>query len=147
MGGIVTTKTGAVAALEVGALLLLTSAALAGPPPGRLLQAPAQHLDLRMPSHAAEGSGNVAEKSPNAFPSMAHRQNVAQPNLAQQERVELPVLGQDGMHARPTIQDYVQRVHREGLPMARLFENKSALVHLGLNPKGKPGLWLVQKTH
>ena len=31
--------------------------------------------------------------------------------------------------------------------MARLFENKSALVHLGLNPKGKPGLWLVQKTH
>jgi hypothetical protein len=21
------------------------------------------------------------------------------------------------------------------------------LVHLGLNPKGKPGLWLVQKTH
>src|ERR1700733_14717716 len=109
MGGIMTTKAGAVAALEVGALLLLTSAALAGPPPGRLLQAPVQHLDLRRPSHAAEGGGNIAEKSPNAFPSMAHRQNLAQPNLAQQERVELPALGPDGMHARPTIQDYVQR--------------------------------------
>jgi hypothetical protein len=40
----------------------------------------------------------------------------------------------------------VSRVHREGLPVARLFETKSALVHLGLNPRGKPGLWLVQKT-
>jgi hypothetical protein len=37
--------------------------------------------------------------------------------------------------------------HREGLPVARLFETKGALLHLGLNPKGKPGLWLVQKTH
>ena len=77
---------------------------------------------------------------------MAHRQKLAQQNLAQHESVELPALGSDGMRARPTIQDLVQRVHREGLPVARLFENKSALVHLGLSPKGKPGLWLVQKT-
>lgn len=41
----------------------------------------------------------------------------------------------------------MRRVHREGLPVARLFETKGALLHLGLNPKGKPGLWLVQKTH
>jgi hypothetical protein len=40
----------------------------------------------------------------------------------------------------------VKRVHREGLPVARLFESKSALVSLGLNQKGKPGLWLIQKT-
>jgi hypothetical protein len=51
------------------------------------------------------------------------------------------------MHTRPTMQDLVQRVHREGLPVARLFETKSALLHLGLSPRGKPGLWLVQKTH
>ena len=141
----VKTPARALAALEVSALLL-ASAAFAGPPPGRLLP-PTQHLDLRLPSHAAEGTGNVGEKSPSAFPSMAHRQNLAQPNLGQQERGELPALGSDGMHARPTLQDYVQRVHREGLPVARLFENKSALVHLGLSPKGKPGLWLGQKTH
>jgi hypothetical protein len=147
MGGNLTTKARAVAALEVGALFLMASAAFAAPPPGRVLQAPSQHLDLRLPSHAGEGGGSVAEKSSDAFPSMAHRQNLAQQNLGQQERVALPALGSDGMHARPTLQDFVQRVHREGLPMARLFENKSALVHLGLNPKGKPGLWLVQKTH
>ena len=37
------------------------------------------------------------------------------------------------------------RLHREGLPMARLWENKSALLSLGLNKKGKPGLWTIQK--
>ncbi len=39
-----------------------------------------------------------------------------------------------------------RRFRREGLPIARLWENHSALVSLGLNAKGKPGLWLVQKT-
>jgi hypothetical protein len=53
----------------------------------------------------------------------------------------------DGPHARPTAQEFVRRLHREGLPVARLFETKRALVHLGLSPRGKPGLWLVQKTH
>jgi hypothetical protein len=103
-------------------------------------QTPAQRLDLRAPSHAEEAV-NLAQKSPGAFPSMTHRQNSAP------ERVDLPLLGSDSMHARPSIQEFVQRVHREGLPVARLFETKSALVHLGLSPRGKPGLWLVQKTH
>jgi hypothetical protein len=147
MAGNLKIKVRTIAALEAGALLLLTSVALAGPPPGRALPPPTQRLDLRLPSHAVEGSGNAAEKSPNTFPSMAQRQNLAQRTLGQQERVVLSALGAGGMHARPTLQDYVLRVHREGLPVARLFENKSALVHLGLNPKGKPGLWLVQKTH
>ena len=40
----------------------------------------------------------------------------------------------------------VQHFRREGVPLARLWENHSALLSLGLNPKGKPGLWLVQKT-
>jgi hypothetical protein len=72
---------------------------------------------------------------------MAHRQSPAQ------EQVEIPTLGSDGMRTRASLQDFVHKVHREGLPVARLFETKSALVHLGLNPRGKPGLWLVQKTH
>jgi hypothetical protein len=41
----------------------------------------------------------------------------------------------------------VQRFHREGLPVTRLWEGHSGFLSLGLNPKGKPGLWLVQKTH
>ncbi len=36
---------------------------------------------------------------------------------------------------------------QQGLPLAKLFENKDSLVHLGLNQKGKPGLWIVHKLH
>jgi hypothetical protein len=42
---------------------------------------------------------------------------------------------------------FARRVHQEGLPVARLWETKSAMVSLGFNPKGKPGLWLIQKIH
>jgi hypothetical protein len=51
------------------------------------------------------------------------------------------------MRNRLDVQDFVRRVHQEGLPVARLLESKSALLHLGLSPRGKPGLWLVQKVH
>jgi hypothetical protein len=40
-----------------------------------------------------------------------------------------------------------RRIRREGLPIARLLETKSALLSIGLNQRGKPGLWLTQKTH
>ena len=40
---------------------------------------------------------------------------------------------------------FVRRVQREGLPLARLWQSKSALLSIGLNAKGKPGLWLTQK--
>ena len=61
----------------------------------------------------------------------------------------LPSLGLGASHARimGRAEAFAHRVHREGLPVARLWENHSALVSLGLNSKGKPGLWLVQKTH
>ena len=39
----------------------------------------------------------------------------------------------------------IQRFHREGLPIARLWQGHAAVVSLGLNPKGKPGVWLVKK--
>jgi hypothetical protein len=131
------------AVIGAGALLFLGSA-VAAPPQIRAvqprvpsqIQVLGQHLDLRAPSPAVD----VSEKT--SFPSMSRRQS-----LGPQEPVKLPALGADGMRSRPGIQDFVRRVHREGLPVARLFESKSALVHLGLSPKGKPGLWLVQKTH
>ena len=135
--------------IVAGALLLLTCGAFAAPPQGRLqlrpqspIQASAQHLDLRAPFHAVD-AGNVAEKTASTFPSMAHRQSQ---NPAQ-DQAGISSFASEGMHARPAIQDFVRKVHREGLPVARLFETKSALVHLGLSPRGKPGLWLVQKTH
>jgi hypothetical protein len=41
----------------------------------------------------------------------------------------------------------VRRIHREGLPVARLWDSKSALLSIGLNQRGKPGIWLTQKVH
>jgi hypothetical protein len=41
---------------------------------------------------------------------------------------------------------WVDRARREGLPVARLWENKAALLSVGLNQKGQPGLWLTQKV-
>ena len=122
-------------------MLLALNSALAAPPAGRppksQIQTLGQHLDLRAPSHAVE----VVER-PSAFPSSTH------PQLgASEQAIQLPQLGVAGAQSRPGIQQFVRQVRREGLPVARLFESKSALVHLGLSPKGKPGLWLVQKTH
>jgi hypothetical protein len=142
------------AALGVVALFVLGSA-LAAPPQSRVTQPrsqiqnqpqtqsqtlgqrPASHLDLRAPSLSLD-----AAQKPDSFPSMSRRENAVSA-----EQLRLPALGSDGMHSRPSVQEFVQRVHHEGLPVARLFESKSALVHLGLSPKGKPGLWLVQKVH
>jgi hypothetical protein len=42
---------------------------------------------------------------------------------------------------------WLHRVHREGVPIVRLWSSKSALLSLGLNQKGKPGLWLIQEVH
>ena len=127
--------------------LIMVNCAVAAPPPVRLpirpqsqIQTLGQHLDLRAPTHALEAAENGQERPIGAFSAMAHRFRSETP-------VQLPALGQDGMRSRPGIQDFVRRVHQEGLPVARLLETKSALVHLGLSPKGKPGLWLVQKMH
>jgi hypothetical protein len=136
-------KRGLATVTGTGAFLVLSSA-MASPPQNRpvqaraqsQIQAPGQHLDLRAPFPAVD----VSEKT-SSFPSMSRRHS-----LGSQEPVRLPALGADGMRSRATLQDFVRRVHHEGLPVARLFETKSALVHLGLSPKGKPGLWLVQKT-
>jgi hypothetical protein len=125
------------AVFGIGAFLILSSA-LAAPPLGRQPQprtpSQIQQLDLRAPKIGAE----AAERT--AFPSMSHHQNPTS------EQILMPALGADGMRSHRGVQEFVQRTHREGLPLARLFESKSALVHLGLSPKGKPGLWLVQKT-
>jgi hypothetical protein len=130
------------AVLGVGALFILGSA-IAAPPPSSLVQPRArsqiqtlgQHLDLRAPSPAAD----VGEKT-GSLPAMSRRHSSGSP-----EQAQLPPLGSDGMRSRLGFQDFVRRTQHEGLPLARLFESKSALVHLGLSPKGKPGLWLVQK--
>jgi hypothetical protein len=100
----------------------------------------AAHLDLRAPSHAAPPQDNTS-----VFPSasaLTHRQFGAVEQTAQ-----LPNLGAGGPRIRPPLAELARHLQHEGLPVARLWENNSALVHIGLNQRGKPGLWLVQKIH
>jgi hypothetical protein len=87
-------------------------------------------LDLHLPAPRAEAQQTSAN-----FPSALHHLPWAAETPVQQTRIP----GQ--------MEELARRVHREGLPVARLWENKSALVSLGLNQRGKPGLWLIQKTH
>jgi hypothetical protein len=50
-------------------------------------------------------------------------------------------------HIMSPMESVVHNFHQEGLPLARLFQNSNSLVQVGLNPKGKPGLWVVHKLH
>jgi hypothetical protein len=97
------------------------------------------HLDLR-PS--LNGVATV-EATSATFPSALHRQS-----LGAQQQFDLPAMGAERAPSRvpSPAEEFAQHVRREGLPLARLWENKSALLSLGLNKKGKPGLWIVQKT-
>lgn len=128
------------------------TAAWAAPPSG---QRASLHLDLRPSLGAAAAVEKAvvdkaevgkagADKGFTVVPSSLHR-----PTLPPQPELQLPELGAERSQTRTPsrAEEFARRVHREGLPVARLWENKSALVSLGLNKKGKPGLWLVQKTH
>lgn len=50
-------------------------------------------------------------------------------------------------HVMSPMETLAHNFRQEGLPLARLFENKNSLVHVGLNQKGKPGLWFLHKLH
>jgi hypothetical protein len=117
-------------------------AVLASPPihPRAIQIHRAAPLDLHAPA-AAMAAAAAADKPSTAFPSALHPHTVAGSS-----RIQLPG-GTEGPQTRiPNhLEEFARRVHREGLPVARLWENNSALVSVGLNPRGKPGLWLVQK--
>jgi len=58
----------------------------------------------------------------------------------------LPGFGKADNLMRPkTLEDIARRFHREGLPIARLWQTDSTALSLGLNNRGKPGLWFVKK--
>ena len=103
----------------------------------RLSMRPA--LDLH-PSAAVLAAGERE-----AFPSSPS--SLRRGGLGSHEQIELPALGTEGGRNRVPgrVEEFARRVHREGLPVARLWENKSALVSLGLSNNGKPGLWIIQK--
>jgi hypothetical protein len=105
-------------------------------------------LDLRVDPLRATHDGVTALAS-TRFPSLIHHLDLGKADLGADDRVQLPGLGASElgfrMMSKPEI--LVRRIHQEGLPIARLWESKSALLSIGLNQRGKPGLWLTQKIH
>jgi hypothetical protein len=121
------------AAAGLAGLFLLNSAS-AAPPSGRQPQFQGRQLDLSAPAHVIENSIKVQQ-----LPS-----KVQQPPSAQQERFANLRLG--SIPTQPSMEERLRLARRDGLPVARLWESKSVLLHLGFNQKGKPGLWIMQKT-
>ncbi|HEX3397720.1 MAG TPA: hypothetical protein VHS76_13530 [Steroidobacteraceae bacterium] len=77
-----------------------------------------------------------------AAPLQARSQPPNQP--AQHLDLRAPSAASEGGNAAETSSGAFPS-HRQNLALQQLVDLE--LVHLGLNPQGKPGLWLVQKTH
>lgn len=124
---------------------LAAAAAFAAPPgAGKPSRNAASRLDLRPPdSVPAEREFAPMEGAAPAFPSAKRMQLSAGSRLED----DLPALGSGAALSRESrAEAVVRRVQREGVPLARLYENRYALLHIGLSPRGKPGLWLIQKV-
>jgi hypothetical protein len=110
-------------------------------------------LDLRAPSdfaaaRAASDSGLQPSASGSVpFPS-ARRASKNEPIEEDSPSLGNTGLGNTGLAMKNTsrAEELTHRLHREGLPIARLWETRSAMVSLGLSPRGKPGIWLIQKV-
>ena len=103
-----------------------------------------QNLDLRAPEMlpGARAPGPIGEPSA-AFPSAKHETS----GIAAGVDEDLPGNHNwTALRMESKVHELERRVPHEGLPVARLWETKTALLHVGLNPRGKPGLWLIQKV-
>jgi hypothetical protein len=115
------------------------------PPPAREVPAGRQFPSLpaaRLGNETPHGAKSMASVS-SAGLNSSDRSN----DIGSEERYPSLRFGMGKARSMSATEAFARRFHREGLPVARLWENKSALVSLGLNQRGKPGLWLVQKTH
>jgi len=111
------------------------------------------HLDLRPPSQISGGDESAA-----AFPDSAQRRSMAARTAAYREsggaasgawawRAAAADSSAGSGHIMSPMQTLAHNFRQQGLPVARLFETKDSLVHLGLDKRGKPGLWILHKLH
>jgi hypothetical protein len=108
----------------------------------RALSAPAPAPAQRAASSAASVLGEAGPTGAERLGRAPRRLELRDPDY----REWLPALGSTTVREMSAPEAFARRWRREGLPLARLWQNESALLSLGLNPRGKPGLWLVQKT-
>ncbi len=122
------------------------------------LQLPSGGLDLRPPSQLHAGEDTAVTDAPRPISDFAHRRLFAAQNITRFEasaatadggasRAAAPAAAVASGHIMSPLETLAHNFHQQGLPLARLFENKDSLVHVGLNQKGKPGLWILHKLH
>lgn len=100
-------------------------------------------LDLRPPAETMAGN----EAAAGSFSASGNHRLFAGPLASGFEvRASAPAASH-GAHIMSPMQTLAHNFRQEGLPLAKLFQNNESLVHLGLNPKGEPGLWIVHKLH
>jgi hypothetical protein len=122
------------------------SLASAAPPFSRETKLTAQ-LDLRLPPLATIAHGRESSPVEEAFPSSIHHLDHLTVDIWEGDRPSQPLLDAGGLAFRTVnpVEAIASRIRREGLPIARLWQSKSALLSIGLNQKGKLGLWLTKK--
>jgi hypothetical protein len=115
---------------------------LAAVPAQQPESAPKAHFDLRLPMNYSAATVDAPENVHS--PASSFRRSYSDLN----ERIPAADLHTDDPSFRMASRsaNFVSRVRREGLPFARLWESKSALLSIGLSRSGRPGLWLTQKT-
>lgn len=118
---------------------------------GRPVASRAPLLDLRAPGESSPSAKQFGGSTPasESFPYPSRHLDAGREDLGVSERYGLSELrtGQLNFQTMSQAEILARRIHREGLPVARLWESKSALLSFGLNQRGKPGLWLTQKIH
>ncbi len=120
---------------------------------------PSGRLDLRPPSQTLDSAGGMgvdavgsvseaARRSLFALQSVPRFEAVAvAPKADSPSRIAQPAARATVGHIMSPMETLAHNFRQQGLPVARLFENKDSLVHLGLDPKGKPGLWVLHRLH
>jgi hypothetical protein len=113
---------------------------------------PVARLDLQLlVEHSAPATphGATTGFASAAFPSAIHHLDIGKAELGTDDRYQQRALavGETNFRTMGQAEILAQRIRREGLPIARLLESKSALLSIGLNQRGKPGLWVTQKVH
>jgi hypothetical protein len=131
----------------------LMSSAIASPPPlaDTAFTHRAHGLDLQLlVEHSAPSiiHGATAGFASTTFPSAIHHLDIGKADLGTDDRYQTRAQDVGETHFRTMSQAEILalRLRREGLPIARLLESKSALLSIGLNQRGKPGLWVTQKV-
>jgi hypothetical protein len=138
----------------------LMSSAIASPPTlgdtalaHRAHTSPAARLDLQLAvEHSAPAifHGAATDFASAAFPSAIHHLDIGKADLGTDDRYQQRAalgVGETKFRTMGQAEILALRIRREGLPIARLLESKSALLSIGLNQRGKPGLWVTQKVH